>query len=87
MSGLLDNDSRALQCRADFFCISKYGLHYPDISGFLKGSGRAFEIEVKRPGGKPTPWQFARIEAVKRGGGISGVVTSVDEARRIIEGP
>lgn len=54
-----------------------------DVSGFLKG-GRYFEIEVKRPGGKPTEAQSARIEKIKSGGGISGCVTSVEETAALI---
>ncbi|MCR4300682.1 MAG: hypothetical protein NUV51_03655 [Sulfuricaulis sp.] len=56
-----------------------------DISGMLKG-GRYFEIECKRPGGKPTPQQFARIYKVRQDGGLSGVVTSVEDAARLLAG-
>lgn len=56
-----------------------------DVSGFLKG-GRYFEIEVKRPGGRPTEAQAARIEKIKAGGGISGFVTSIDETAGLLTG-
>ena len=55
-----------------------------DVSGMLKGSGRYFEIEAKRPGEKPTPEQLLRIEHVRRGGGISGYFWSVESALALL---
>lgn len=39
----------------------------PDIIGCYKG--RFFGIEVKRPGKKPTPMQFARLAEIEKSGG------------------
>lgn len=55
-----------------------------DVSGFLNG-GKYFEIEVKKPGKKPTEAQAARIEKVIAGGGISGCVSSIDEVSELIK--
>lgn len=56
-----------------------------DISGFLKNGARYFEIEVKRPGAKPTDAQQKRIDAVLSSGGISGYVTSIEETAALIK--
>jgi hypothetical protein len=58
---------------------------FPDIHGMLKG-GRAFYIEVKRPGGKVSDDQRQFIEKVKRGGGIAGLAYSVDQAQNLLDG-
>jgi hypothetical protein len=54
-----------------------------DIGGMLMG-GRHFEIEIKRPGGKPDDRQAERIEAIKRTGGIAGYATSAAEALALL---
>jgi len=54
-----------------------------DLSGMLKG-GRYFEIEVKRPGQKPTNLQWQRIETINRWGGASGFVTCVEDISHIL---
>lgn len=54
-----------------------------DIKGFLNG-GRYFEIEVKRPGEKPTEYQAERIAALKANGAIGGFATSAAEALALI---
>ncbi len=55
-----------------------------DISGFMKNGARYFEIEVKKPGKRPTEAQAARIAKVKANGGISGYVTSINEVAELI---
>lgn len=54
----------------------------PDISCCYRG--RRIEMEVKRPGGKPTPLQAARLAAWERAGAITGVAHSLDEAQEIV---
>ncbi len=54
-----------------------------DIKGMLVG-GRAFEIEVKRPGGAPDPRQQRRIDALRANGAVAGCATSVDEALALL---
>lgn len=54
-----------------------------DISGMLRG-GKYFELEAKRPGEKPDERQQARIELVKKGGGISGYFWSVETALALL---
>ena len=56
-----------------------------DITGMTK-RGQYFEIEVKRPGGRLTEAQADRIARIKSGGGISGVVTSIEETEALLRG-
>lgn len=51
----------------------------PDITGCL--AGQRFELEVKRPGGKPTKLQLAKLKKWHEAGAIADVVESVDEVR------
>ena len=55
-----------------------------DLGGYLKG-GRAYEIEVKRPGGKPSPAQAARIEKLRADGVLTGCVSSIEEAAELFK--
>lgn len=49
--------------------------------------GRAVFFEVKRPGQKPRPLQVQRIKEIREiGGAVAEVVTSRDEAERILNG-
>jgi hypothetical protein len=41
-------------------------------------------VEVKRPGGRPTPEQRQWLESVHAAGGIAGVATSVAEAKALL---
>ena len=55
-----------------------------DISGMLKG-GRYFELECKRDDkAKPDERQAARIELIKRLGGVSGYCWSVESALALL---
>ena len=54
-----------------------------DLHGMLPG-GRYFALEVKRPGGKPTPEQLAFLAAVRENGGIAAVVHSFDEVANML---
>lgn len=56
----------------------------PDITGILKG-GRAFAIEVKRPGEEPNELQARRLEEIKAAGGVAGCAHSVEEAHAIVD--
>lgn len=48
-------------------------------------AGRTLWLEVKQPGGRPTPLQAATIDAIRAAGGAAYVVTSVAEALRIVD--
>lgn len=48
--------------------------------------GRFFAAEVKAPRGVVQPSQTAFLEAVRRQGGVSGVVRSTDEALALVTG-
>lgn len=56
----------------------------PDIIGC--SDGRFFAFEVKTPGRKATPLQAATLAAIRRAGGVAETVTSVDEARFVLDG-
>lgn len=57
----------------------------PDL--LMLKNGRAVFLEVKRPGGKATPLQLARIDEIRRvGGAVAEVVFSRQEAERILNG-
>ena len=43
--------------------------------------GKFIAIETKKPGGKPTPRQELRIKEIQAAGGITFVVTSVEQAQ------
>ena len=55
-----------------------------DLHGMLKGSGRYFEFECKRPGNKLDERQATRILFVIANGGISGFFTSAAEALALL---
>lgn len=61
-----------------------YGQPRVDIDGCV--AGRALKLEVKRPGQKPTPRQLLALKRWAGAGAITGVVTSVDDARGLIGG-
>lgn len=70
------------QCKA----IKIHGNAYteagtPDIMGCIEG--RAFFLELKVPGKKPTAIQERRLREWKEAGAITGVVTSIEEVRAI----
>jgi VRR-NUC domain-containing protein len=56
-----------------------------DIIGVL-ADGRFLALEVKLPGGRLTPEQKAFIDAIQSRGGVAGVVRSMDELARVIDG-
>lgn len=56
----------------------------PDIYGCIEG--RAFLIEVKVPGKKPTKIQNARMRKWKKAGARVGIATTVEEALAVIHG-
>jgi hypothetical protein len=55
----------------------------PDIDACVRG--RSVQLEVKRPGEKPTPLQLKRIEQWRRAGAVVAVVHSVGEVRALLE--
>lgn len=54
----------------------------PDIIGCI--GGRFVALEVKVPGNKATRLQELVISRIRVAGGIAGVVTSVEEAMRVL---
>jgi len=55
----------------------------PDITGCINGC--RIEIEVKLPGGEPTPKQQQWLDRWDEVGAITGCVTSVEEALDILK--
>lgn len=54
----------------------------PDLYGVYRG--RHFEMEVKRPGEKPTDRQAQRLVSWRAAGAIAGVVHSLAEAQALL---
>lgn len=54
----------------------------PDIDACLRG--RSLQLEVKRPGEKPTRLQVKRLGEWRTAGAIAGVVVSVDEVKDLL---
>jgi hypothetical protein len=54
----------------------------PDIDACIRG--RSLQLEVKRPGEKPTALQAKRLEEWRRAGALVGVVVSVDEVKSLL---
>jgi hypothetical protein len=57
----------------------------PDLYGARSPDGRAFAVEIKRPGEKPTEIQLKRIEEWGKSGAAAGWATSPEEAIAIVE--
>lgn len=55
----------------------------PDIDACIRG--RSVQLEVKRPGERPTALQARRLEEWRRAGAIVAVVHSVAEVRAVLE--
>lgn len=57
-----------------------------DLCGHRPGDGRAFYIEVKKPGEKPRENQERFLQAMRNTGALAGVAHSVEEAVEIVFG-
>lgn len=55
----------------------------PDITACL--SGRRIEIEVKRPGGKPTALQLHQLDQWRKAGALAFVAYSLEEVKGEME--
>lgn len=63
---------------------SVYGVKgHSDLYGVLPG-GRAFFLEVKRPGQAPQPWQTAFLAQAEKHGAVTGWCDSLDGAKRTL---
>jgi len=54
----------------------------PDIIGCVEGL--FVGLEVKQPGKKPSELQEIELQNIRKAGGIAGVVTSVEEAIKLV---
>ena len=54
----------------------------PDVDACVQG--RTVKIEVKQPGRRPTPLQKAALARWKAAGAVTGVATSLDEAKTLL---
>ena len=57
-----------------------------DIIGCLPKTGRFLAIEVKRPGGKPTPEQQQFIDTINGAGGLAFVARSIEDVEEALNG-
>ena len=55
-----------------------------DLCGHRPGDGRAFYIEVKRPGEKPRENQKRFLRQMRDSGALAGVAHSVEEAVAVV---
>ncbi len=56
-----------------------------DFWGILPKSGRHLEIEMKRPGGRPSPKQYAWLAEVRAAGGAAYWCDDVDDCLRLYD--
>ena len=54
----------------------------PDIDACIRG--RSVQLEVKRPGEKPTALQAKRLEEWRKAGALAAVVSSVEEVKSLL---
>lgn len=80
---ILKNLNALPNCLAEKNHGTPYGHCKLDISGAV--NGRAFHIEVKTPGNKPTKRQDATIRKWRAIGCAAGWATSPEEALEIIK--
>ena len=69
------------------YCVKFHGNCYtqagtPDILACL--DGRFLALEVKRPGGKPTPLQAAQLRRWQEAGALAAVVCSVADVVELL---
>jgi hypothetical protein len=57
----------------------------PDLYGVRHPDGRAWALEIKRPGEKPTDIQAYRIREWAEAGAVAGWATTPEEAIAIVE--
>lgn len=62
-------------------------LGFSDLFGLQAGTARAFFLEVKTSSGRVTGQQARFLYAMGERGAITGIVRSVDSARRLLSGP
>jgi hypothetical protein len=71
------------ESRAEKTHGTAYGHPRVDVTGAIRG--RRLEIEVKVPGEKPTARQLLCLRNWGKAGAITGVVTSVDDLRSLLD--
>jgi hypothetical protein len=86
-SALVAEILRALRALPGVIVRKRHGSAWsvagdPDLYGSIHG--RHFEIEVKRPGDRPTALQDARLKQWAATGALAGVARSVEDALHIL---
>ncbi|MDX5091623.1 VRR-NUC domain-containing protein [Lactobacillus crispatus] len=71
------------------YAINNHGNSYqgagrPDI--FASYNGRFLAFEVKNESGKPTKLQIHELSKWEAAGAVAGIVRSVDDVKKLIEG-
>ena len=59
---------------------------WPDLYAILPCCGRALQVEVKMPGGRPTRLQTLMLEKLAGAGAETAVASSTSEVLAIVEG-
>lgn len=86
---LIQNIRKYLQSLPECFFWKEHGGQYgtagiPDIIVCYKG--RFYGLEAKVGTNKPTRLQEATIAAIRKAGGVAGVVKSVDDVKALLHG-
>ena len=86
---LIQNIRKYLQTLPECFFWKEHGGQYgtagiPDIIVCYKG--RFYGLEAKVGTNKPTRLQESTIAAIRKAGGAAGVVRSVDDVKKLLQG-
>ena len=80
-TGIYDSRKKCYRART-----GKYNIKgVADILG-ITNDGKFIAIEVKRPGGRASREQQHYLSRIKALGGIAGIATSVQDAKKLVEG-
>lgn len=82
--GVFVSRTNAFQLEYENRHISGAEAGHTDLCGCLPPTGRAWYIEIKRPGNKPTPLQAKFIAARLAEGAIADWADSVEKVLRIL---
>ena len=84
-----------VQKQIQYYLSSLGAFHFKTIANTTNGipdliaclDGKFVAIEVKKPGGKPSPLQVVKIRKIEEAGGIAFIAYSVEDVKRLIEKP
>jgi hypothetical protein len=82
VAGIISRLRRIPGCWAEKTHGERFGAQRLDITGCYKG--RRFEVEVKRPGEKPTERQLATMQRWRDCGAVVACLHSVEEVEALV---